>query len=135
LVATVSFCFIPAIKNALLGYATCRGPAGKCTVATGVNALGQAAAVLSLISFALAGAMEITALAFIFSWFLSFIGIGIQAAVAILVASGMSSCAIVILILLGVLSNAYSYKSCMDQQTGSGTVVLGAQPLQFDSQQ
>jgi len=134
LVATVSFYFIPAIKDALLAYATCRGSSGKCTVSTGVNALGQAAAVLSLISFALAGAMEVAALAFIFSWFLSWIGIGMQAAVAILVTSGISSCAIVILILLGVLSNAYSYKSCMDQQTGSGTVVLGAQPIQFDSQ-
>jgi hypothetical protein len=57
-----------------------------------------------------------------------------QAAVAILVTSGISSCAIVILILIGVLSDAYSYKSCMDQQSGSGTVVLGAQPVQFDHQ-
>jgi hypothetical protein len=95
---------------------------------------GQAAAVLSLISFALAGAMEVTALAFIFSWFLSWLGLSMQAAVAILVASGISSCAIVILILLGVLSDAYSYKSCVDQQSGSGTVVLGAQPMRFDSQ-
>jgi hypothetical protein len=134
LVATVSFYFIPAIKDALLAYATCRGSSGKCTITTGVDTLGQAAAVLSLISFPLAGAMEVTALAFIFSWFLSWLGLSMQAAVAILVASGISSCAIVILILLGVLSDAYSYKNCVDQQSGSGTVVLGAQPMRFDSQ-
>ena len=41
LVASVSFYFIPHIKQALLDYATCRGP-GKCTISTGVNNLGQA---------------------------------------------------------------------------------------------
>jgi hypothetical protein len=118
LVASVSFYFIPHIKQALLDYATCRGP-GPCTISTGVNTLGQAAAMLSLVAFALAGAMEITALGFIFSWFLSWLGVAMQAAVLALVHAGLFSCAVVILILIGVLTNAYAYKDCMDKQGGS----------------
>jgi len=122
LVASVSFYFIPHIKQALLDYATCRGP-GNCTISEGVNTLGQAAAMLSLVAFALAGAMEITALGFIFSWFLSWLGMAMQAAVLALVHTGLVSCAIVILILIGVLTNAYAYKKCMDKQDGgSGPV-------------
>jgi len=122
LVASVSFYFIPHIKQALLDYATCRGSSDKCTISTGVNNLGQAAAALSLISFALAGAMEIAALGFIFSWFLSWLGVAMQVAVLALVRTGLFSCAIVVLILIGVLSNAYGYKACMDKQDpGSGS--------------
>ena len=96
LVASVSFYFIPQIKQALLDYATCRGP-GDCEISTGVNALGQAAAALSLISFALAGAMEVTALGFLFSWFLAWLGVAMQVAVSCLVHAGIVSCGIVIL--------------------------------------
>ncbi len=120
LVAGVAYGFIPAIKNALNEYAACRGPSQKCTISLTLDTLGQAAATLSVISFAIAAAMEVTALAFLFTWFLSFIGVGIQAAVAKLVLAGQFGCAITALILLGVLSNAFSYKSCMDQQ-GTGT--------------
>ena len=120
LVASVSFYFIPHIKQALLDYATCRGP-GNCSITEGVNTLGQAAAMLSLVAFALAGAMEITALGFIFSWFLSWLGVAMQVAVLALVHTGLVSCAIVVLILIGVLTNVYAYKNCMDKQQGSGT--------------
>src|SRR5262245_2704220 len=44
LVATVSFVLIPAIKNALRAYASCRGPSESCTISLGINNLGQAAA-------------------------------------------------------------------------------------------
>lgn len=114
LVASVSLYFIPHIKQELLEYMRCRGP-GECATSIAINNLGQAAAVLSIVSFAVAGAMQVTALAFIFSWFLAAIGIAMQAAVGILVASGVTSCAVVVFILLGVLSNAWSYKKCMDE--------------------
>jgi hypothetical protein len=124
LVAAVSYYFIPAIKQALLDYAACRGPSDKCNINTiGIDTLGQAAAILSAISFFAAGVMEIAALAFLYSWFLAWLGVSIQAAVAYLVYTGISACVVVIGILLGVLSNAYSYKSCMDQQD-TGPVVL-----------
>ena len=118
LVASVSFYFIPHIKQALLDYATCRGP-GPCEISAGVNTLGQAAAMLSLIAFAVAGAMEITAPGFLFSWFLAWLGVAMQVAVSYLVHAGIVSCGIVILILIGVLTNAYAYKNCMDKQSGT----------------
>lgn len=121
LVASVSFGLIPAIKNALAAYAQCRGASGKCSISLGINTLGQAAATLSLISFLAAAIMEVAALAFLYSWFLAWLGVSIQVAVAFMVTSGQFSCAITVLILLGVLSNAWSYKNCMDQQ-GSGSV-------------
>lgn len=124
LVASVSFGFIPAIKNALVAYAQCRGTSGKCTISPSLNTLGQAAAVLSLISFAAAAIMEVAALAFLYSWFLAWLGVSIQVAVAYMVQAGQFSCAITILILLGVLSNAWAFKNCMDQQGGSTGVVL-----------
>ena len=66
--------------------------------------------------------MEIAALGFIFSWFLSWLGVAMQVAVLALVRTGLFSCAIVVLILIGVLSNAYGYKACMDKQDpGSGS--------------
>jgi hypothetical protein len=128
LVAGVSFGMIPAIKQALIDYANCRGPSGKCSMNLGINTLGQAAATLSLIAFLAAAIMEVAALAFLYSWILSWLGVSLQVAVAYMVKAGQFSCAIVVLILLGVLTNAYSYKSCMDQQqnggAGGGGVIL-----------
>jgi len=121
LVAAVSYGFIPAIKNALNAYAQCRGP-GKCTIMTGINTLGQAAGTLSVLSFAAAAVLEVAALAFLYSWLLAWLGVTIQVAVAKMVMAGQYSCAITILILLGVLIDAWAYKSCMDQQ-GAGTGV------------
>jgi len=129
LVAGVSFGTIPAIRQALVDYANCRGPSGKCSMNLGINTLGQAAATLSLISFLAAAIMEVAALAFLYSWILAALGVSLQVAVAYMVKAGQFSCAIVVLILLGVLTNAYSYKSCMDQQqsgvgSGAGGVIL-----------
>lgn len=122
LVAAVSLILIPAIKNALLAYAACRGASEKCSIATGINTLGEAAGILSFIAFAIAGAMQIAALAFLFSWFLAWIGVAMEAAVAALVYSGIAACGVVILILVGVLTQAYSYQSCMNQQgAGAGS--------------
>jgi hypothetical protein len=123
LVASVAFYFIPEIKKALLDYAACRGRSDKCRISLTIDTLGQAAAALSAISFAVAAAMQITALAFLFSWFLSWLGVSMMAAVLILVKAGIFSCAITILLLLGVLSNAWAYKKCMDEQQPGGPVV------------
>lgn len=116
MVAAVSLILIPAIKNALLAYAACRGSSEKCTIATGINTLGQAAGILSFVAFTVAAVMQIAALAFLFSWFLSWIGVAMEAAVAALVYSGIAACGIVIAILIGVLTQAYSFQSCMNSQ-------------------
>jgi len=121
MVAIVSLALIPAIKNALMAYVTCRGASENCSISTTINTLGQLASIISFVAFAVAGAMQIAALAFLFSWFLAWIGVAMEVAVAALVYSGMVMCGVAILLLLGVLTNAYSYKSCMDRQgAGSG---------------
>lgn len=119
LVATVAYVLIPKIKSALQDYANCRGPTGKCTFSLSIDTLGQAAATLSVISFLAAALLQLTALAFIASWILSGIGVTMQVAVAFLVHSGMVSCAITVLLLIGVLTDAISFKNCMDKQQSS----------------
>jgi hypothetical protein len=126
LVATVAYVLIPKIKSELQAYVACRGP-GKCSISISINTLGQAAATLSVVSFTLAAALQLTALALIASWFLSWLGLSIEAAVAILVRSGMFACAITVLLLLGVLTNAIAFKNCMDKQSaGSGAALSGS---------
>ncbi|MDH4161992.1 MAG: hypothetical protein OEW15_04800 [Nitrospirota bacterium] len=114
LVAAVSFGMIPAIKNALIAYAECRGASDKCSISYAINTLGQAASILSVVAFTVAALLQLTALAFISSWILALIGVAMEAAVAALVYSGIAACVATIGIFAGVLTNAYSYKSCMD---------------------
>jgi hypothetical protein len=127
LVALVAYGLIPAIKNAILAYVACRGASESCSPNLLIDTLGQVAATISAISFAVAGALQIAAIASILSGILSFFGIGTSVAVATLVHSGIVACAIGILLLLGVLTNLYSYKACMDKQdAGVGTPVAGS---------
>ena len=123
LVGSVSYYFIPAIKQALLDYAACRGPSNTCNIKNiGIDTLGQIATVLSAISFLAAGLLELTALALISSWILSWLGVSLQVAVGYLVKQGIIACLIGIAALSGLLTNAYSYKSCMDNKdSGSGS--------------
>lgn len=114
LVGVVSFGLIPAIRNALIAYADCRGESTKCSISYSINTLGQAASILSVVSFTVAGLLQVTALAFLASWILAFIGVAMEVAVAALVYSGIAACGATILIFAGVLTKAYSYKSCMD---------------------
>ena len=128
LVASVSFYFIPKIKDALNEYAACRGPSKACRINSTVDTLGQVAATLSVIAFTAAAVLQIAALAFLYSWVLSWLGVTTMAAVALLVTAGKYSCAIAILLLIGVLSNAWAFKKCMDSQqpnnTDGGGVVI-----------
>jgi hypothetical protein len=116
LVAAVSFGLIPAIRNALGVYAQCRGSLERCSISPALNTLGQAAAILSVISFAAAAILQVAALAFLYSWFLAWLGVSIEAAVALMVTSGQYSCAVTVFILLGVLANAWAFKNCADEQ-------------------
>jgi hypothetical protein len=128
LVASVAYYFIPKIKQAIADYVACRGTSAKCQISTTIDTLGQAAATLSVVAFALAAVMQVSALAFLTSWFLAWIGVGMMAAVAALVTSGIFACAITALILLGVLTQMWGYKKCMDDQQSTnsqpGSVIM-----------
>ena len=117
LVGTVTFALIPQIKAGLQAYADCRGPSETCTMSLALNTLGQAAGIISIISFAAAIALLITALAFIVSVILSWLGLTLAAAAEILQIAGCVGCGAGILILLGVMTNALAYKACRDSQS------------------
>lgn len=116
IVGTVSFVFIPAIKKAVTDYATCRGPTATCSLSPVINTLGQAGNVLSLIGFTAAAALQIAAIAFYASIILAWVGIPLSAAASGFTGAGIVGCGATILILAGMLTNAYSFKSCMDRQ-------------------
>lgn len=93
-----------------------------------MDTAGQVAAAISAIAFALAGALQIAAIAAFAVYFLAWIGVGLEVAVVYLVRTGMCACAIGVLLLLGVLSNVLAYKSCLDTQnpnTGPGGSTSG----------
>jgi hypothetical protein len=128
IVASVAFYFIPEIKKAIFDYVACRGPSEKCRVNLTMDTLGQAAATLSVVSFAVAAVMQVAALAFLYSWLLSWLGVSTMVAVQLLVNAGTIACAVTALLLLGVLSNAWSYARCMDQQQAGSPLVGGRTP-------
>lgn len=122
-VVVVALKLIPSIKNGLSEYAECRetprtpliGAPKGCSISYSINHLGQAASILSAISFAAAGALQIAALAAFASIVLAWLGVALEAAVVALVYSGQVSCGAVILLLIGVRTDANAYKRCMDR--------------------
>jgi hypothetical protein len=121
LVAIVAFGMIPLIKNALLAYATCRGPSEKCSISTTVNSLGQVASFVSAGSFLIAALLQFTALAFLSNWVTALIGGTLQDIVSGFVDTGITGCVIGIVLLFAVLGQAVTFKNCMDQQMSGGT--------------
>lgn len=122
MVAVVTLVLIPAIKSALQAFAKCMGESSDCPVSNTINTLGQIAGLISFVAFAVAGALQIAALAFLYSWFLSWLFPSAEAAVATLVYSGIITCGICIALFLGLLTQVFSLKNCMTQQgAGAGS--------------
>lgn len=90
------------------------------------------AATLSVVAFAAAGALQLSALAFISSWILAFLGVALEVAVQHLVISGRASCWIAIAILIGVLTNTLSFAGCMDQQQNAGRNVNAGSGIEIN---
>jgi hypothetical protein len=120
LVATVVFALIPAIKNALLEYAACRGRSDKCSISSAVDSLGVIGLYLSAGTFLAAALLETAALAAYATILLGWLGVSLQGAAAVLVASGTTGCVITIFVLIGAISKATGFRDCMDAQ-GGGT--------------
>jgi hypothetical protein len=111
-------CSLDEVRNLILWAILCLSIAiGLAYAWVAAFPLFAAAALVAAVSF------YFIPLAFISSWILSWLGVSMQVAVAYLVNSGIGACAAVIAILLGVLADAYNYKSCMDQ-AGSGSVAI-----------
>jgi|SRR6185437_6592793 len=114
LVLGVTAAVIPALKDAIVNYSACRGPSRTCSISTTISTLGQVTSVLSVISFVVAGALQLSVLAFLSNYITAIAGLALSTIVKGLVDSGIAACVAGIGILLGVLSQVLSYKSCMD---------------------
>ena len=115
-VATI---FLPLIKDEMKAYAQCRGPSSVCNMGPNIDLLGVAAGFISGISFGLALSLQIGALAFIWIWFLAWIGVSMQAASAFFIASGIVSCLAAIGVLIGLQTNVSGYVGCKDTEDQS----------------
>lgn len=124
--ASVTVFFIPEIRQAIEAYVKCRGPSDWCKVTRISDALGQAAALLGTVAFAAAGALQLVALAAVASVLLSWWGVGMMAAVGIMVAAGTFACALAILWLLYAALAAERYKKCMDSRRPEDVDMDGA---------
>jgi len=107
---------IPKMKQALLDYVACRGPSVKCSVGVTLYKIMQVTALLSGIAFALAGALQVTALAFISTFVLAWLGVATSAIVAVLVSSGILICGTAAVILFIIQGQAWAFARCMDEQ-------------------
>ena len=117
LVSLVSLVMIPLIKTTIMNYATCRGPSAACSVNPAINTLGQVAELISVVTFLVAGLIQIPALAFLSDFITTLIGLALEVIVWILVISGIVACVTAVIVLSGILTQAYAYKSCMDSTT------------------
>lgn len=114
LVLFVSIALIPALKQAISDYATCRGPSRNCSVSTTIATLGQAASMVSATSFFLAGVLQIPALGLLSNYITALVGETLEYVVRALTYSGIAGCVAGVIIMLGVLTEVLVYKSCMD---------------------
>jgi hypothetical protein len=120
LVLTVSLYLIPRIRDELTAYEQCRGPSTRCSMASNINLLGQAAALISVIAWgaALVGyiACLVASASFFFAWLC-----GVLVPLAeVLKWSGIVANGAAIAILVGLVTNVANYKSCRDNEDSSG---------------
>jgi hypothetical protein len=119
LAATVSFVMIPQIRSSISDYATCRGPSQRCSINSTIDILGQAAALISIVSWVGAVALEIPALAALASILFAWLGVTLAGLAASLRITGIVGAGACIGVLLGVLTSVIDYKACRDSE-GSG---------------
>jgi hypothetical protein len=120
LVLTVSFYLIPSIRKELTTYEQCRGPSTRCSMASNINLLGQAAMLISVLAWGAALVGYIACLAALLSWFLAWLcGILVPAAESLKWA-GIFANGAAILILIGLRTNVANYEACRDEEDGSG---------------
>ena len=121
LAATVSFAMIPAIRSSIRDYVTCRGPSQRCSISSAIDTLSQAAVLLSIVSWTVAVALEIPAVAALASFFLAWIGVSLAALAVPLRLNGIAGAAACAVVLIGVATNVASYAACRDSEaTGGG---------------
>jgi hypothetical protein len=78
--------------------------------------LGQAASLLSVVAWTIALVLQISALGFITSFFLSWLGVSLAAAGEALEWSGIVGAGAVAAVLIGLLTQVRNYEACRDAE-------------------
>ena len=120
LAGTVSLGMIPAIRGSIDAYVACRGPSRRCSIASAIDVLGQAAALVSVAAWVAAVALEIPALAALASWFFAWLGVSLAGIAAGLRVSGIVGAVACAAVLAGVATNAAGYAACRDSEGPGG---------------
>ena len=120
LALTVSVAMIPAIRSSILAYVACRGPSQRCSIGSTIDVLGQAAALVSVVSWTIAVALEIPAIAALASFFLAWLGASLAGAAAALRITGIVGAAACAAVLAGVATNVAGYAACRDSEAAGG---------------
>lgn len=108
---------IGLMRNALAAWEACMGPSAACgSVSPLINLLGQAASILSVVSFAAALAIEIPAVAALTNWFTAWLGTTLGAVAAGLKATGIAACVATIGILVGLATNVKGNEDCRTRE-------------------
>lgn len=116
-VLSVSFGLIPAMRDELKAYDACMGPSTNCgSIASSIDLLGQAAAIISAIAFILALSLEIPAIAALATVIFGWIGLALEAGAYALKLSGIIACGVTILILIGLVSRVKVYEDCRNAE-------------------
>ena len=126
---------ISLMRNELAAYNACMGPSARCgSVNSVIDLLGQAAAILSVVSFAAALALEIPAVAALTNWFTAALGTTLGNIAYGLKMAGVAACVATGLILAGLATNVKTYEDCRNAErapappVGTGTGGLTSAP-------
>jgi hypothetical protein len=120
LVTTVAFLMLPQLRSALNAYATCRGSIADCSIIPAINVLGQIGVIGALVFYTLALGFEFAAIAAFLTIILGWLGGILTLTAAGMVAAGnIASGLAILLLLLGVLTDALVFKNCCDSHSGA----------------
>ena len=107
---------ISLMRGELAAYNACMGPSMRCGVNTAIDVLGQAASVLSVVSFAAALALEIPAVAASTNWFTGWLGTTLESLAYGLKLTGVAGCVAALGVLIGLATNVKAYEDCRNAE-------------------
>lgn len=107
---------IDQIRIAIREYVTCMGPSTQCKEAPSIDLLGKVPMVIGVLAWIAALAIQISALAFLASFFASWLGVPTALVGEVLKISGTLVVAAGAVMLTGLLVLVRNYEACRDKE-------------------
>jgi hypothetical protein len=120
---------LAAIQSGIRAYAKCRGPSSRCSLNTISNVFAVGGVAFALVLFAVALALQFTALGFLFSWFLSWLHWAPAAAAEAAKNAALVSLSVAIASLVALVPALLSYRSCRDSEAPADTATQPIPPI------